>query len=297
LRAALTGGDHHCPPRQAADSESSSCFFTIRPRPVQVGLLRDAPGVMQGSEVGEVAPVSEGRLRESAVAELSVRKTETGPQWLITSWDRQVDQAITHALPSGRNVETSASCELVRVLLVDGVAIRIGGVGAVHLGTELGTADEQCPCRENSGTGTGGKRGCLCGCHFGAMCRQSILRNGRGRAPQAAFVFTLQAAPNLGPVFMRSISWKLSLWLRDIRDSAARSGTLTARLRLCHSSTRTRSGVEVTVAQAAGRRYESFAALTESDRSAEERTSHFLHSKRDNRLCSTSEEVLREIVR
>jgi hypothetical protein len=216
--------------------------------------------------------VGEGRLRESAVAELRVGQSGSGPEWLITSCNPSVDQAIAHTLPTERRVGTSTSRERVRVLLADEIAVRIE-VGAGHLGPALREeAGDLCPCRGDDAASTGGKYGCLCGCHFGAICRLSLMRNGGVTVPQAAFLFTLQVAPNLGPLLMRSSSWELSLWLRDCnRNSDPKGGPLTAGLRLRHAFKRTRSGVEVIVAQAGVNRHLSCETPTNIYRSAEEK--------------------------
>jgi hypothetical protein len=196
-------------------------------------------------------------MREKAVAELQVEKTDSGVQWLIKSCDRQIDRAIAEALPAERCFGAVESGELVQTLLVDGVLVRIADAGAVYIGRAgIGEgAGEWCPCQDGGGAGSSEQYGCLCGCHFGGICRKSITRNRRGEVPRAAFLFRLQAVPDLGPVFMRSTSWALSLWLRDLaRSGALRSGALEAWIRLCRTDIRTRSGVEVALTQPVGQR-------------------------------------------
>lgn len=195
--------------------------------------------------------MDEAKLRESAVAELRVDRTASDAVWAITSRDRLVDQAIAEALPTERRDGSPESCGLVRTVLADEAAIRIKDAGSVLGGRGLlEGAGEQCPCREGGGAMRNEKYGCLCGCHFGMICRESIVRKCHREAPQAAFLFTFLSAPALGPVYMESTSWGLCLWLREItRDGGWRDGPLDARLRLQRNFTRTRSGIEVALAQ------------------------------------------------
>jgi hypothetical protein len=212
---------------------------------------------MHGDELSDVTRAGERWLRENAVAELRVEKTALGAVWLIVSRDQQIDQAIADAVPTERRSGAAPSCQFVRALLVDEVVVRIADADAVHIGGAGidEKADGRCPCQDGGGVESSGQYGCLCGCHVGGICRKSITRNCRGEVPQAAFLFRLLAVPDLGPVFMRSTSWALSLWLRDLaRSGAARSEALEARIRLRRTGIRTRSGVEVALTQPVGQR-------------------------------------------
>ncbi len=224
---------------------------------MQADLLRDSLGVMYSDEVSDVTQTGERWMRDKAVAELQVEKTTSGVQWLIKSCDRQVDRAIAEALPTERCLGAVESGELGRTLLVDGVMVRITDADAVligRVGIEEGVG-EPCPCRSGGDAGSSERYGCVCGCHFGGICRESIMRISRGEAPQAAFLFSLQAVPEIGPVFMRSTSWALSLWLRDlVRSGAWRDGVVEAQVQLRRADVRTRSGVEVALAQPVGQR-------------------------------------------
>lgn len=213
---------------------------------------------MHGEETSDVTQTGERWLHENAVAELQVEKTASGAQWLIKSCDRQIDRAIAEALPTERCFSAVESGELVQSILVDEVLVRIADAGAVYIGRSgIGEgAGEWCPCQGGGGAGSSEQYGCLCGCHFGGICRKSITRNCRGEVPQAAFLFRLQALPDLGPVFMRSTSWALSLWLRDLaRSGALRSRALEAWIRLRRADVRTRSGIEVALTQPVGQRH------------------------------------------
>lgn len=171
--------------------------------------------------------------------------------WTITSRDRLVDQAIAEALPTERSDGSPESCGLVRTVLADEVAIRIKDTGSVLGGRELlDGAGEQCSCHEGGGVMRNERYGCLCGCHFGMICRESIVRKRHREAPQAAFLFTLRSAPAVGPIYMELTSWGLCLWLRKItRDGGWVDGPLDVRLRLQRNFTRTRSGIEVALSQ------------------------------------------------
>lgn len=212
---------------------------------------------MHGDEVSDVTQAAERWMREKAVAELYVEEMDSGAQWLIGSWDRRIDRAIAEAFSAERYFGAAESCELVQILLTDEVLVRIADAGAVHIGcVGIGVAaGGQCPCRDGASSGSSEPYGCLCGCHFGGVCRKLMARNHRGGVPHAAFLFHLQAVPDLGPVFMRSRSWALSLWLRDlVRSAALGSGALDARIRLRKTDVRTRSGVEVALSQPVGQR-------------------------------------------
>lgn len=194
-------------------------------------------------------------MREQAVAELEVEKTPSGMKWLLRSRNRQTDRAIAEFLPTERCVNAATSYECARTLSSDRLCVRIADRGAVLIGRagiEEG-AGERCPCRGSGDVGAGERYGCLCGCHVGGICRQSIMRVGRGEAPQVSFLFGLQAVPEIGPVFMRSTSWALSLWLRELaRSGDLRDGGCEAVIRLRRANTRTRSGVEVALTQPVG---------------------------------------------
>ncbi|WP_189528277.1 hypothetical protein [Streptomyces sindenensis] len=213
--------------------------------------------MMNGGEESDVTQAGERWMREQAVAELKVEKTPTGVKWLVHSRGRQIDRAIAEVLPTERCVNPAKSYEFARTLLSDEVGVRIADSGAVLIGragTEEG-AGERCPCRGSGDDGAGERYGCLCGCHVGGICRQSIMRVGRGEAPQVSFLFSLQAVPEIGPVFMRSASWALSLWLRELaRSGDLRDGDCEAVIRLRRANTRTRSGVEVALTQPVGQR-------------------------------------------
>lgn len=212
---------------------------------------------MHGDEVSDVTQAAERWLREKAVAELQVQKTTSGVQWLIKSWDRQVDGAIAEALPAERCLGAVGSGEWVRTLLVDEVSVRITDADAVLIG-RAGVEEEagkRCPCRGDDEAGSSEQYGCLCGCHFSGVCSKTIMRISRGEAPQAALLFSFQAVPEIGPVLMRSTSWALSLQLRDlVRSGALGEGGLVARVELRRADVRTRSGVEVALAQPVVRR-------------------------------------------
>ncbi len=205
----------------------------------------------QTGKAREVAGMSEGQMREDAVAELRIDRTTSGAIWAITSRDRLVDEAIAEALPARRRDGPPGSCGLVRTVLADEVEIRVEDPASLVDGlARLEGTGQQCLCRESGEVMRNGNRECLCGCHFGMICREAIIRMGRREAPQVECLFTFLSAPAVGPIFMRQASWGLCLWLRKItRDSRLRDGPLEMRLRLQRSVTRTRSGIEVAVAQ------------------------------------------------
>lgn len=207
---------------------------------------------MHGDEVSDVTQAAERWMREKAVAELRVEKTTSGVQWLIKSRDRQIDRAIAGALPAERCLGAVESGEWVRTLLVDEVSVRIADADAVLIG-RAGVeeeAGERCPCRGGDEAGPSEQYGCLCGCHFGGICRKSIMRISGGEAPEAALLFSFRAVPEIGPVLMRSTSWALSLQLRDlVRSGALREEGLEARVQFRRAYVRTRSGIEVALVQ------------------------------------------------
>ncbi|MFK0121116.1 hypothetical protein [Streptomyces sp. NPDC090994] len=110
--------------------------------------------MMHDDEMSDATQTGERWLCESAVAELQVEKTKSGAAWLITSRDRQIDQAIADALPAERRTCAATSHEFVQTLLADEVLVRIADADAVHIsgvGIREGV-DGRCPCRDGKGS-------------------------------------------------------------------------------------------------------------------------------------------------
>lgn len=193
--------------------------------------------------------MAEKAMREASVAELRVERSASDAAWVVTSRNRLVDQAVADALPSKRRGGSADSNGFVRTVLVDEIAIRIDEPGSVLNGlAPLKGKGDQCTCHEDASQI--GKFGCFCGCHSGGLCRAAILRTVGGTGPGGALLFRIPSIPTVGPIFMRSTSWSFCLSLLDLAQIGGwEDGPMELKVALRRRVTRTRSGIEVALAQ------------------------------------------------
>ncbi|UXY23363.1 hypothetical protein N8I84_35175 [Streptomyces cynarae] len=199
-----------------------------------------------------MAGMKEKELRDAAVAELTaelstVDRTVASMAWTITARDREVDQAIGAAFPSERRKRAETTGKFVRTILIDEIAIEIDSADYVLNRLVLpNSKGEQHICDGSRYLSPSSKTGYPCGCPAEIFWRKASARSGTGPSPDVALLFRVLAAPNVGPIFVRSTSWDFYFSLcRLLQDQGWDSGPVLADLELQRTLMKTRSGVEV----------------------------------------------------